>query len=129
MGEAMGPFDLKGKVAIVTGGNGGIGLGMAKGMAEAGAAIMIAARSAKKTEAALAELKRAGAKADAIELDVTDEKACRRMVAETVKRMGRLDILVNNAGMNIRKRPEDYTLDEWHKVMDTNLTGAFVCSQ
>jgi 2-deoxy-D-gluconate 3-dehydrogenase len=125
----MSMFDLAGKVAIVTGGNGGIGLGMAKGMAAAGAAIMIAARNAAKTERALKDVQALGAKADAIALDVTDEKACRSMVAETQSRFGRVDILVNNAGMNIRKRPEEYALKEWHQVIDTNLTSAFVCSQ
>jgi 2-deoxy-D-gluconate 3-dehydrogenase len=125
----MGLFDLEGKVAIVTGGNGGIGLGMAKGMAAAGAAVMIAGRNAAKTERALKELAAAGAKAEAIQLDVTDEKACRSMVTETERRLGRVDILVNNAGINIRKRPEEYALKEWHQVIDTNLTSAFVCSQ
>jgi 2-deoxy-D-gluconate 3-dehydrogenase len=125
----MGLFDLTGRVALVTGGNGGIGLGMAKGMAEAGARIMIAARNPQKTKTALAELASAGGKADAVALDVADESSCRQAVKETVRRMGRLDILLNNAGMNIRKRPEAYSLTEWHTVMDTNLTGAFLCSQ
>ncbi|MBI3498431.1 MAG: glucose 1-dehydrogenase [Proteobacteria bacterium] len=125
----MGLFDLKGRVAIVTGGNGGIGLGMAKGMAEAGAAIVIGARNAAKSETAVKALTEAGAKAVALSLDVTKEDSCRALVAETVKRFGRLDILVNNAGMNIRKQPQDYTLAEWHTVIDTNLTSAFLCAQ
>jgi 2-deoxy-D-gluconate 3-dehydrogenase len=125
----MNHFDLKGRVAIVTGGNGGIGLGMAKGMAEAGAAIVVAARKAEKAEAALAELEQTGAKAAFVAVDVVDEGSCRAMVTDTVERFGRLDILVNNAGMAIRKRPEAYTAAEWHAVMETNLTGAFFCAQ
>lgn len=124
----MALFDLKGRVAVVTGGNGGIGLGMAKGMAAAGAAVVVAGRDATKSAAAVKELQKLGAKASAIAVDVVKEDSCRALVAETVKQYGRLDILVNNAGTSIRKQPQDYTLAEWHHVMDTNLTSAFVCS-
>ena len=117
-------FDLKGKAALVTGGNGGIGLGMAEGLARAGAKVVIAGRdSAKNAKAA----KRIGA--IAVAADITDEKACRGMVDEAAKKLGRLDILVNNAGINIRKRPEEYQLAEWHRVLESNLTSAFVASQ
>lgn len=122
-------FDLGGRVALVTGGNGGIGLGMAKGFAAAGAKVMIAARRADKAEAALAELKALGAEAAFVAVDVTDEASVRAMVRETEARLGGLDILVNNAGMAIRKRPEDYTAAEWHAVIETNLTGAFFAAQ
>jgi 2-deoxy-D-gluconate 3-dehydrogenase len=122
-------FDLSGRVALVTGGNGGIGLGMAKGFAEAGAAIVIAARRAEKAEAALAALKALGAKAAFISVDVADQASVRAMVAEATGRFGRLDILVNNAGMAVRKRPEDYTPADWHAVIETNLSGAFFCAQ
>ena len=121
-------FDLSGRVAIVTGGNGGIGLGMAKGMAEAGAAIVVAGRDAAKNAAAVKEIQDLGAKASAIAVDVLKEDSCRALIADTVKRHGRLDILVNNAGINIRKQPQEYTLAEWHKVLDSNLTSAFLCS-
>jgi 2-deoxy-D-gluconate 3-dehydrogenase len=121
-------FDLSGRVAIVTGGNGGIGLGMAQGLAKAGASVVVAGRNAAKSARAVAGLEALGAKAAAIEVDVRDEASCRRMVEETVKRFGRLDILVNNAGINVRKQPQEYTLAEWHEVIDTNLTSAFVCS-
>jgi 2-deoxy-D-gluconate 3-dehydrogenase len=124
----MNLFDLKGRVALVTGGNGGIGLGMAKGFAEAGAAVVIAARKAEKAERAVAELTALGVKAGFVAVDVADEASCRAMVAETVERFGRLDILVNNAGMAVRKRPEDYTGAEWHAVIETNLSGAFFSS-
>ena len=100
-------FDLKGRVALVTGGNGGIGLGMARGLAEAGAAIAIAGRNQAKSEAAAAELAKLGVKTAVLTADVTDEAQCRKMVEDTVARLGRLDILVNNAGINIRKAPQE----------------------
>ena len=121
----MNLFDLKGKTALVTGGNGGIGLGMAQGLAHAGARLAIAGRDSTKNSQALKTLPGA----IALEADLKDEKACRAMVDEAAKRLGRLDILINNAGMNIRKQPQDFTLDEWKTVMDTNLTSAFVASQ
>ena len=122
-------FDLAGRVAIVTGGNGGIGLGMAKGLAGAGAAIVVAGRDVAKNVAAVKEIQGLGATASAIAVDVLKEDSCRTLIADTVKRHGRLDILVNNAGMSIRKQPQDFTAAEWHKVLDSNLTSAFLCSQ
>ncbi|MGE0257415.1 MAG: SDR family NAD(P)-dependent oxidoreductase [Alphaproteobacteria bacterium] len=122
-------FDLSGRVAIVTGGNGGIGLGMAEGLATAGAAVVVAARNREKSEAAVARLASLGAASAFIALDVADPGSCRDMVGRTVDRFGRLDILVNNAGMSIRKPPEDYAVAEWHTVLDTNLTGPLVCCQ
>ncbi|WP_428663488.1 SDR family NAD(P)-dependent oxidoreductase [Reyranella sp.] len=122
-------FDLSGRVAVITGGNGGIGLGMAKGMAAAGATIVVAGRDAAKNTAAVNEILSGGGKASAIPVDVLQEQSCRALVADTMKSHGRLDILVNNAGMSIRKQPEDYTLAEWHTVLDSNLTSAFLCSQ
>ena len=123
------PWDLQGKVAIVTGGNGGIGLGMAQGLSAAGATVVIAARNADKSAAAVASVLASGGKASAITVDVTDEADCQAMVAATLKTHGRLDILINNAGINIRKRPEEYTLAEWQQILQTNLTSAFICSQ
>ena len=122
-------FDLSGRLAIVTGGNGGIGLGMARGLAAAGATVVLAARNAEKGEVAVASLTTSGAKAAFIAFDVADEGSCRTMIEETAGRFGRLDILVNNAGTSIRKPPESYTAAEWHTVLDTNLTGALFCSQ
>ena len=122
-------FDLSGRVAVVTGGNGGLGLGMAQGMAKAGAAIVVAGRDAEKSRTAVAELQASGVRAEAIAADVTKEAECRQLIAETVRRFGRLDILVNNAGTNIRRQPQDFTAAEWHAVIDTNLTSAFHCSQ
>lgn len=122
-------FDLSGRVALVTGGNGGIGLGMARGMAEAGAAVMVAGRNAEKNAAAAQELRDLGADAASVEVDVTDPASCEAMVAATRERFGRVDCLVNNAGTAIRKQPQDYELDEWHTVLETNLTSAFTCSR
>ena len=120
----MNAFDLKGKVAIVTGGNGGIGLGMARGLAAAGARVVVAGRNAQKSAAAAKEIG-----GIAIEVDVLKEADCRALAGKTVAQLGRLDILVNNAGINIRKQPQEYSLAEWHRVLDTNLTSAFACSQ
>jgi 2-dehydro-3-deoxy-D-gluconate 5-dehydrogenase len=125
----MNPFDLTGKVAIVTGGNGGIGLGIAKGLAGAGAAVAIAARNEAKTRAAVESLKATDAQALGLTADVTSEDSTREMVATVVHHFGRLDILVNNAGINIRKPPEDFTLDEWFQVLNTDLTSIFICSR
>jgi 2-deoxy-D-gluconate 3-dehydrogenase len=106
-------FDLKGKVALVTGGNGGIGLGMAEGLADAGADIVIAARKAEKSKAAAAALAKRGVRTAVVEVNVSDEASCRAMVAAAAKQMGRIDILVNNAGINISKPPETYSVSEW----------------
>jgi 2-dehydro-3-deoxy-D-gluconate 5-dehydrogenase len=122
-------FDLKGKVALVTGGNGGIGLGMAEGLASAGADIVIAARKAEKSKVAAAALAKRGVRTAVVEVNVADDASCRAMVAAAVKQMGRVDILVNNAGINIRKPPETYTVAEWREILSINLDGAFYCSQ
>ena len=122
-------FDLHGKVAIVTGGNGGIGLGMARGLASAGATVVIAARNLEKSRAAVAELKARGGAASAIPVDVTQEAAVSALITQTVEHHGRLDILVNNAGTNIRQPAHDLTVAQWHTVIDTNLTSAFLCAK
>jgi len=125
----VGAFDLKGRVAVVTGGNGGIGLGMGRGLAEAGAAVVVAARNREKSARAVAELRGLGVEAEGIEVDVADESSVAALVDATVARFGRLDILVNNAGMNIRKPVERLALDEWRQVIDVNLTSAFLMSR
>jgi 2-dehydro-3-deoxy-D-gluconate 5-dehydrogenase len=122
-------FDLKGKVALVTGGNGGIGLGMAKGMAAAGASVIVAGRNKAKTEKAIKELQALGVQADFVEFDALDEKSCKDAVDRAAQKFGRLDILVNNAGTTVRKQPQDLTTADWNLVMTTNLTSAFQCSQ
>jgi 2-deoxy-D-gluconate 3-dehydrogenase len=122
-------FDLTGKVAIVTGGNGGIGLAMAEGMGLCGASIAIAARSASKAEVALERLKSAGIRASFIPADISKKADCEKLVEATEATFGRLDILVNNAGIMLRGHPQQLTEDAWRQVLDTNLTGAFLCSQ
>jgi 2-deoxy-D-gluconate 3-dehydrogenase len=122
-------FDLSGRVAIVTGGNGGIGLGMASGLAEAGAAIAVVGRNEAKSAAAVTGLKQRGAKAISVAADVTDKSAVAAMVERVRRELGRIDILVNNAGINIRKPPQALDIEEWDSVIKTNLTSAFLCSQ
>lgn len=122
-------FDLSGRVAIVTGGNGGIGLGMARGLAEAGAHVAVAARNRAKSAQAVKELEAIGAQAIALETDVAREASVVALMAAALKRFGRLDILVNNAGINIRKAPEAYSLEEWQQIIQINLTSAFLCSK
>ena len=122
-------FDLTGKVALVTGGNGGIGLGMAKGLAQAGARVVVAARNAEKSAAAVEALKAFGSDSFALALDVTSEAAVAEAFATVHSRCGRLDILVNNAGSTVRKPVDQLSLTEWNQVMDTNLTSAFLCSR
>ncbi len=122
-------FDLTGKVAVVTGGNGGIGLGMARGLARAGASVAVVGRDAAKSAGAVAELEALGATAIAVEADLTESAAHPRMAEAAAERLGGIDILVNNAGTNIRKRPEDLDEDEWRTVLDTNLTSAFLASK
>jgi 2-deoxy-D-gluconate 3-dehydrogenase len=122
-------FDLGGKVAIVTGGNGGIGLGMARGLAAAGASIAIVGRNEAKSTEAVATLAKAGHRAIAVAADVTDEAAVNAMVMRVRSEFGRIDILVNNAGINIRKPPEALDIAEWDSVIATNLKSAFLCSR
>jgi 2-deoxy-D-gluconate 3-dehydrogenase len=109
------PFDLSDRVALVTGGNGGIGFGMAKGLAEAGATVVIAGRNPEKNSRAVAELKELGSDAMSVEVDVLEEASIASMIDIVIERRGRIDILIANAGTNVRKMPEDYSLDEWHK--------------
>ncbi len=123
-------FNLKGKVAIVTGGNGGIGLGIARGLASAGANIAVAARDEAKTARAVKELQdKFGVKAIGVKVDVREEKQIQDMVKKVLNAFGRVDILFNNAGTNIRRLPQEYTVEEWDEVLDINLRSAFLCSK
>ena len=115
-------FDLQDRIAIVTGGNGGIGLGMAKGLRQAGARIVVVGRNEAKNAAAVETL---GGDSIAIALDVTDPDAQRDMIAEAEERCGGVDILIANAGINIRKPAIDYAGEEWRRIVDTNLDSVF----
>ncbi len=122
-------FDLTGKVAIVTGGNGGLGLGIALGLAGAGANIVIGARNVEKTAQALEDVRALGVEAHGITVDVTQEPAIQRMVADTIDHLGRLDILVNNSGIAVRAQPQDLTAAQWDSVVDVNLRSAFLTTK
>ena len=125
----LSPFELTGKVAVVTGGNGGIGLGIAMGLAGAGANIVVAARSVERTAQALEDIRALGVEAHGITVDVTQEPAIQRMVTNTIDHMGRLDILVNNSGIAVRAQPQDLTAAQWDSVVDVNLRAAFLASK
>ena len=123
-------FNLEQKVAIVTGGNGGIGNGIARGFASMGADIAIVARNPGKTETAADEIRQAfGVRCLGLTCDVTDEKAVDQMAQTVQGELGRIDILVNNAGINIRRLPQDYGADEWDQVLAGNLRSAFLCAK
>jgi len=123
-------FSLKGKVALVTGGNSGIGKGIARGFAQAGADIAIGARNKTKTDEVVRELKEEfGVRAMGVQVDVRQEQQIIDMVQKILDYYGRIDILVNNAGMNIRKMPEDITSKEWDEVLEVNLRSAFLCAK
>ena len=124
-------FDLSGKTALITGGNGGIGYGIAKGLADSGANIIIAARDQAKTEKAvgsLADTKIKDILVSGYQVDVSDEKAVNELVDQltTGSNPTQIDILVNNAGINIKKPPMELSTEEWNKVVQINLTGSFL---
>lgn len=123
-------FSLKDKVAIVTGGNRGIGKAIARGLAGVGANIVIADCNEAKTPEAVRDIhEEFGTQVIGVRVDVRQEQQIRALVAKALETFGRIDILVNNAGINIRKLPQDYTIAEWDEVLDINLRGAFLCSQ
>jgi NAD(P)-dependent dehydrogenase (short-subunit alcohol dehydrogenase family) len=119
-------FDLSGRVAVVTGGNGGIGLGIAHGLAEAGAAIAVWARNADKNEAAVKELEGVGVRALALPCDVSDEAQVGDATAKTVEALGRIDICVANAGFGFMKSTLELSLEEWRQVTRVDLDGVFL---
>lgn len=123
-------FSLRGKVAIVTGGNGGIGKGIADGLASAGCDIVIAARNEAKTAEAVKDIKdKFGVRAMGVKMDVSQEKSIQDGLKQALDEFGHINILVNNAGVNIHKMPQEFTVEEWDWVLDINLRGAFLCAK
>ena len=119
-------FSLSGRVALVTGGNGGIGRSIALGFKEHGATVVVTGRNPDKNAAMAAEL---GAGHAVIDMDVRDETGVNRAVAEIVAQFGSLDILVNNAGIARRGSVLDMPTEDWRAILDTHLTGSFLCAR
>lgn len=122
-------FDLSGNVAIVTGGNGGIGRGIALGLAEAGAAVAILARDEEKNRAAVAEVKALGARAIALKVDVGDRAQLKAVFDQVERELGPVDILVNNAGIAIMTPTLALEPSDWDRVLETSLTSCFILSK
>jgi 2-deoxy-D-gluconate 3-dehydrogenase len=122
-------FDLSGEVAVVTGGNGGIGRGIALGLAEAGASVAILARNEQRNRDTLTALKQVGVPAMALRLDVSDRKSLKPALEAVERDLGPIDILVNNAAFAILKGVLDHSEEDWDSVMETNLTSCFILSQ
>jgi gluconate 5-dehydrogenase len=122
-------FDLTGRVALVTGGSRGLGAEFAEGLAEAGASLMLCARRDEWLIPEMDALRARGFAVDGARCDVSREDQVATVVERTLARYGRIDILVNNAGTSWGARPEDMTVEQWQKVIDVNLTGAFICAQ
>ncbi len=122
-------FDLTGKVAVVTGGGSGLGKQMAEALAEGGADLALCARKVERCEQAAAELASTGRRVLPLRCDVRDPAQVEEVVRRTVDELGRIDILVNNAGTAWGASPEDVPLEGWQKVIDVNLTGAFLFAQ
>jgi len=122
-------FDLSGRVALVTGGNGGIGRGIALGLAQAGADIVVAARNETKNAAVVEELRALGRRGVAVPCDVLERADLEAAVRAAGEEFGRLDILVNNAGVAGGGRPEEISMETWSRVLHTNLTAMFEACQ
>jgi hypothetical protein len=120
-------IDLSGRVVVVTGGNSGIGLGIARGVARAGGSVAVWSRRAERNAAAVAELEGLGATAAGVQCDVGDEDDVAAAMRQTLDRFGRIDGLVANAGTAGRQTFTDMSLQEWHRVLQVNLDGAFLC--
>ena len=125
----MHQFDLKDKIALVTGGSKGIGLGLARALGQAGAEVVIANRNAEAGEAAAGRLRAEGVQIHFHPADISNVHSVRALVDAVVARHGRIDVLVNNAGVIIRKPALDYTEEDWDSTVDINLKGSFFCSQ
>jgi NAD(P)-dependent dehydrogenase (short-subunit alcohol dehydrogenase family) len=123
-------FRLDGRCALITGGSKGLGRAIADALAGAGAEVCLVSRHGSEGQAAADEIRAAtGNRAIALEADVTDSAQVNRMMERAIAELGHLDILVNNAGTNIRNNVVDYSDEDWHKVLHTNLSSAFYCSR
>jgi NAD(P)-dependent dehydrogenase (short-subunit alcohol dehydrogenase family) len=122
-------LDLTGRVAIITGGSIGLGRQMAEGLAEMGANLVLCARKKERCESSAEKLKALGVTTLALACDVTNPASIQEVVETTVSRFGRIDILINNAGTSWGAPAEEMRLEQWNKVLETNLTGTFLCSQ
>lgn len=122
-------FDLSGRAAIVTGGSRGLGLEIAEGLGEAGASLMICARREQWLTPAVAALRKRGFRVEGRVCDVTDDAQVEAVVVGAMATFGRIDILINNAGISWGAPAEEMPLEQWHRVLETNLTGAFLFAQ
>ncbi len=122
-------FDLQGRVVLVTGGGGGLGSAMARGVAAAGAAVAVADSSAETAERVAEAVRAAGGRAQATVVDVTDAASVGRMVDEVTAGLGPIDGLVNSAGVTRRVPAVDFPLRDWERILAVNLTGTFLCCQ
>src|SRR5271163_1862210 len=122
-------FDLTGRVAVITGGSVGLGRQMAEGFAEMGANLVLCARKKERCQQTAEELQKLGIQTLALACDVKDPASIRAVADAAVKQFGRIDILINNAGTSWGALVEDMTLEQWNKVIETNLTGTFLVSQ
>ena len=122
-------FDLSNQVAIVTGSGRGLGAAIARGLATAGAAVMLCSRTQVEVERIATEIVRNGGKAAAVVADTSDRASCQHLIDQTISKFGKLNVLVNNAGIDSISPAEDLTDDAWERVVNTNLKGYFICSQ
>ena len=122
-------LNLSGRVAIITGGSVGLGRQMAEGLAEMGASVVLCARKKERCEQAAQELQQLGVKSLALGCDVKNPADVQKMADDAVAQFGRIDILINNAGTSWGAPVEQMKLEDWNKVIETNLTGTFLCSQ
>ncbi len=123
------PFDLSGKIALVTGASRGLGLGFARTLAKAGADLAITSRTLESLDGPAEELTALGAKVEKIELDVREHSSIKSAVKTVIEKFGRIDVLVNNAGCNVRKPALDVEWDDWNLILETNLRGVFFVAQ